>query len=188
MPEDCIKINNRSSAPVDDKIIKNSVTNQSKFRVHSLIQSSLHKQNNMSQQNYANHSQMVPGFHYVAGALWLALFIGSLVNLFHSTPDTHYSAALIVVTNILIVLIAYYARSFALKAQDRAIRAEENFRHYVLTGKPLNSSLRMSQIIALRFASDAEFVALAQKAADENLSAKAIKESIQNWKADTYRV
>jgi hypothetical protein len=142
----------------------------------------------MSQQNFANHARMVPGYHYVAFALWAALFIGSLVNLFHSTPDTHYSAALIVVMNILIVLIAYYARSFALKAQDRAIRAEENFRHYVLTGKPLNSGLRMSQIIALRFASDDEFVALAQKAVAENLSAKAIKQSITNWKADTYRV
>jgi hypothetical protein len=142
----------------------------------------------MAQQNYSNHARMVPGYHYVASALWLALFIGSLVNLFHSTPDTHYSAALIVVMNILIVLIAYYARAFALKAQDRAIRAEENFRHFVLTGKPLNSGLRMSQIIALRFAGDEEFVTLAQKAADENLSAKAIKQAITNWKEDTYRV
>jgi hypothetical protein len=46
----------------------------------------------------------------------------------------------------------------------------------------------MSQFIALRFAGDAEFVALAQNAADENLSANSIKQSIQNWKADTYRV
>ena len=142
----------------------------------------------MAQQNYSNHIRLVPGFHYVASALWLALFIGSLVNLFHSTPDTHYAAALIVVMNILIVLIAYYARAFALKAQDRAIRAEENFRHFVLTGKPLNSGLRMSQIIALRFAGDEEFVTLVQKAAAENLSAKAIKQAITNWKEDTYRV
>jgi hypothetical protein len=142
----------------------------------------------MAQQNYSNHARMVPGFHYVAFGLWLALLIGSLVNLYHSTPDTHYSAALIVVMNILVVLIAYYARSFALKAQDRAIRAEENFRHFVLTGKPLDSRLRMSQIIALRFAGDEEFVSLAQKAVNENLSAKAIKQSINNWKADTYRV
>ena len=142
----------------------------------------------MTQQNYSNHTRMVPGYHYVAGALWLAIFIGSFVNLFHSTPETHYSAALIVAMNILLVLIAYYSRAFALKAQDRAIRAEENFRHFVLTGKPLNSGLRMSQIIALRFAGDDEFVALAQKAANENLSAKAIKQAITNWKEDTYRV
>lgn len=142
----------------------------------------------MSQQNFANHARMVPGFHYVAFALGLAIFIGSLVNLYHSTPDTHYSAALITALIILVFIVAWYTRVFALKAQDRAIRAEENLRHFVLTGKLLDSRLRMSQIIALRFAGDEEFVALAQKAATENLSAKAIKQSINNWKADTYRV
>jgi hypothetical protein len=54
--------------------------------------------------------------------------------------------------------------------------------------KALDSSLRMSKIIALRFAGDADFVALAQKEADENLSANSIKQSIQNWKADMYSV
>jgi hypothetical protein len=75
-----------------------------------------------------------------------------------------------------------------LKAQDRAIRAEESLRHFVLTGKPLDSRLRTGQIVALRFASDAEFPALAQKAAEEGLSSKEIKQSIQNWRADHYRV
>jgi hypothetical protein len=131
---------------------------------------------------------MVPGFHYVAFALWLAIFIGSLVHLFRATPDNLYTAALIVAMSILIVIVAWYTRSFALKAQDRAIRAEENLRHFVLTGKPLDSRLRMSQIIALRFASDEEFVVLAGKAADEKLSANTIKQSIKNWKADYYRV
>lgn len=142
----------------------------------------------MAQQNYSNHARMVPGYHYLAFGLAIAIFIGSLVNLYHSTPDTHYSAALIVALTVLIILVAWYARVFALKAQDRAIRAEENFRHFVLTGKPLHSGLRMSQIIALRFASDEELVALAQKAVDENLAAKTIKQSVSNWKADTYRV
>lgn len=142
----------------------------------------------MAQQNYSNHTRMVPGFHYVAFALAIAILIGSFVNLFHSTPETHYSAALIVTITILIILIAWYTRVFALKAQDRAIRAEENFRHFVFTGKPFDSRLRMGQIIALRFAGDEEFVALAQKAIDENLSAKEIKQAITNWKEDTYRV
>ena len=82
----------------------------------------------------------------------------------------------------------FRSRGFALKAQDRAIRAEENLRHYVLTGKLLDKQLRMGQIIALRFASDEELPALAQKAAEENLSNKQIKAAIRNWRADTYRV
>ena len=81
-----------------------------------------------------------------------------------------------------------FVRIFALKAQDRAIRAEENLRHFVLTGKLLPASLRIGQIVALRFASDDEFATLAVKAAAENLTGKQIKQSITNWKADTYRV
>ncbi|WP_372768783.1 DUF6526 family protein, partial [Lutibacter sp.] len=38
------------------------------------------------------------------------------------------------------------------------------------------------------FASDREFVALAEKAAMENLSENDIKKAISNWKADQYRV
>jgi hypothetical protein len=75
-----------------------------------------------------------------------------------------------------------------LKAQDRAIRGEENLRHFVLTGKRLDPRLTIRQIIALRFAPDDEFVALAKAAADKNLAADAIKQAVENWRADTYRV
>jgi hypothetical protein len=81
-----------------------------------------------------------------------------------------------------------FARVFALKAQDRAIRAEENLRHFVLTGKLLDPRLSVRQIIGLRFAPDEEFVALALRAAQENLSETDIKKAVKNWKADTYRV
>ena len=87
-----------------------------------------------------------------------------------------------------VLMLYWFVRVFALRAQDRAIRAEENFRHYLATGKPLDSRLRIGQIIALRFASDEEFIALAQRAVAEDLSSKQIKQAIQNWKADYYRV
>jgi len=79
-------------------------------------------------------------------------------------------------------------RSFALKAQDRGIRAEENLRHFVLTGKLLDKNLTIQQITALRFADNDEFVDLAQKAVANNMSSKDIKQSIQNWRADHHRV
>ncbi len=80
------------------------------------------------------------------------------------------------------------ARVFALKAQDRAIRVEENFRHYLLTGEPLDPRLTTRQVIGLRFAADDEFVTLAKSAAESGTSEKEIKQAIQNWRADDYRV
>jgi hypothetical protein len=142
----------------------------------------------MKEQNFKNHAQMVPGYHYLTLGAILALIGGSINYLLKVTPENKYLASLIVLTSIIFVLIAWFSRTFALKAQDRAIRAEENLRHFVLTGKLLPASLRVGQIVALRFAADAEFVALAEKAAANNLSGKEIKESIQNWKADFYRV
>jgi hypothetical protein len=79
-------------------------------------------------------------------------------------------------------------RTYALKAQDRAIRAEENLRHFILTGKPFDSRLNIRQIIALRFASDEELPALAKKAAEEKLRSKEIKQQINHWREDNYRI
>ncbi len=142
----------------------------------------------MSEQNFSNHGRMHPLYHYVTAPLVLAGLIGSIVNLFKSTPATHYSAALLVIVFLILLFLGAMLRTYSLKAQDRGIRAEEALRHFMLTGKPLDARLRMGQVVALRFASDAEFPALAQKAADENLSGKQIKQAIQNWRADFYRV
>jgi hypothetical protein len=142
----------------------------------------------MKEQNFSNHAQMVPGFHYLTFGGIIALLGGSINYLLKASAENKYLASLLVLASIVFILVAWFTRTFALKAQDRAIRAEENLRHYVLTGKLLPSSLSVGQIVALRFAPDAEFPALAEKAATNNLSGKEIKQSIQNWKADFYRV
>jgi hypothetical protein len=143
----------------------------------------------MSTQNYANHTRIVPVYLAMSGLLLLTL-IGSIVNLYHSIGDHSrlYSAALILVLTLCVLVLAALARVFPLKAQDRAIRAEENLRHFVITGKLLDPRLSPLQIVALRFASDAEFVALAARAANENLAPKLIKQAIKTWRADEYRV
>ena len=139
-------------------------------------------------QNYKNHTRLVPTYHGLTWIPTIALFIGSIINLINSSKDNYYSAALIVLISILLMSIMVHSRGFALKAQDRAIRAEENLRHYILTGRPLDSRLGLGQVIALRFASDEEFPALAQKAADESMSKVAIKKAIKNWRGDYHRV
>src|SRR5688572_3254337 len=142
----------------------------------------------MSDQNFKTHARYIPLWHLITPLLMAALLGGSIVNFVQADEHTHYSAALILLISILMLILYWYARAFALRAQDRAIRAEENFRHFLLTGKPLDNKLRMSQIIGLRFAPDEEFPGLAQRAVAVNLSIKQIKMEIKNWKADHNRV
>ena len=139
-------------------------------------------------QNYKNHRRVVLSYH---GLTWLpaiALLVGAIINLLNSSKENLYSASLIVLIALLLISIMLHARSFALKAQDRAIRAEENLRHFILTGRPLDARLSLGQVIALRFASDEEFPALAQRAAEEKLTNKQIKLEVKHWRPDHHRV
>jgi hypothetical protein len=144
----------------------------------------------MSEQNLANHARIDPLYHRILLPVLFLTIIGSFVNLYESWGDHSrlYSASLIVVLTLCLSIAALYARVYALKAQDRVIRLEESFRHYLLTGKPLDARVSHKQAIALRFASDVEFPALAARAAAENLDPKAIKQAIKTWRADEYRV
>ena len=142
----------------------------------------------MSKQNYKNHARYIPLWHYFTSTVILAVVIGSVINLVKSSKQNLYSASLLVAISLILIIIYWYARWFALRAQDRAIRSEENLRHFVLTGKLLDKHLRTSQIIALRFAPDDEFVELAQKAAEKQMRSIEIKKSIVKWKSDHHRV
>lgn len=143
----------------------------------------------METQNFKNHGRLVTGYHKVLYPILLAGVIGSCINLSQSCANGNcYAASLILLLFITVILVAYFTRSFALKAQDRAIRAEENMRHFLMTGKPLPSALTTRQIIGLRFASDEEFIELINDAIENKLNSKQIKAKIKNWKADHYRV
>lgn len=142
------------------------------------------------EQNYSNHRRFVLMYHVVTFSIVVLLVISSLYYIIADASkglpmrqDMFYF-----LISLSLLFIFFFARMFALKAQDRAIRAEENFRHYVLTGKLLDSRLTIRQIIGLRFSKDEEFVELAKKAAESGLSEEDIKKAIKNWKADTYRV
>jgi low temperature requirement protein LtrA len=142
----------------------------------------------MQDQNFQNHTRLVTLYHKITYPILLGILVGAGVNLGNSSKDNLYSASLIFALAMVVSITLFYARGFALKANDRAIRAEENFRHYLLTGKPLPKSLRLGQIVALRFASDEELPALAQQAVDGQLKSKDIKAAIKNWKPDYERV
>lgn len=140
-------------------------------------------------QNYSNHRRFVPIYHYVLAALLLAVLIGSIVNLVGSLgTENLYSASLILALSVALLILGLLARTFPLKAQDRAIRAEENLRHFVLTGQPIDPRITMRQVIGLRFAGDSEFVALAARAIADSMSEEDIKKAIKDWRADDERL
>ena len=143
----------------------------------------------MQTQSYKQHARYVPMYHFVLSLILIACLACSVWNLFRAYE--HHSGRLVGATifglSICGLIIFWYARAFAIAAQDRAIRAEENLRHFALTGKLPDSRLTMSQIIALRFAADTEFLLLAEKAANENMKPNDIKKAIVNWRADHHR-
>jgi hypothetical protein len=114
--------------------------------------------------------------------------IWTLIRLFNSDPSGFQQSLIDALLFIIAFILGVLVRTYALKVQDRAIRAEESLRHFILTGKPLDSRLRLGQIIALRFASDEEFPELARQAVDQSMTGKQIKESIRQWRADHHRV
>jgi hypothetical protein len=144
---------------------------------------------NMKEQNYSNHKMLRPFFHFFLFLLVLLIIAGSFIKLWRSYANHEglFVPSLLAAISIVLIFMFFFMRIFALKAQDRAIRAEENLRHFALTGKLLDPRLNMGQVIALRFAPDEEFVELAQRAASTNMSNDAIKKEIKKWRADHHR-
>ncbi len=144
----------------------------------------------MTEQNYANHSRHVKGYHFILSALILFGTIASVINAWLQwlARDNFFSAILIVVLFICGLFVFWFMRQFPIKAQDRAIRAEENLRYFILTRKSLDSRITIRQVIALRFAPDDEFVTLVDRTLNESLSPDEIKKAIKNWRPDTHRV
>jgi hypothetical protein len=144
----------------------------------------------MENQTYKTHVRMDPLYHYVLTVLLLATLVVSIINMVRSlnAEENVMQAVLLLLMTVAIVIIAILVRLYPLKSQDRAIRAEENLRHFVLTGKLLDSNLSNGQIIALRFADEQEYPTLCERAVKENLKPNEIKQAIVNWKADNNRV
>jgi hypothetical protein len=144
----------------------------------------------MNEQNYTNHRRIVKMYHFVTfGIIGLLLISSVYYTISAATEHASLKPGLFLfLISFVLLQIFFFARLFALKAQDRAIRAEENFRHYLLTDKPLDARITIRQIIGLRFASDEEFPELAKKAAETGIKEDDIKKAIKNWRADNYRV
>ena len=140
-------------------------------------------------QTYSNHMRFDPAFHYF---LIPVLLITLIVAIVHCVQHPcFWNAWLVVLAIALIVMAGKGGRANALKAQDRVIRLEERLRLATLLPEPLRAriwDLQERQLIALRFASDAEVPQLVERTLNENLTQKQIKQAIQNWRPDHFRV
>ena len=81
----------------------------------------------MPKQNFTNHHRYIPLWHYITSGLIIAVLIGSIINLVKSSRQNLYSASLLVAISIIATSLFWYARWFALRAQDRAIRRKRIF-------------------------------------------------------------
>jgi hypothetical protein len=136
-------------------------------------------------QTLANHTRFDPIFHFVMLPLALLLLIWTITHLYRH--PSHEAIAWLVAA-LLLFMTAGKARGYALKAQDRVIRLEETLRLAKLSPNTAGLNLKEGQLVALRFASDAELPALAEKAAANELTSKQIKQAIQTWRPDYFRV
>lgn len=145
----------------------------------------------MKRQSYSNHRRFVWWFHYLLFTLCIVFFLGTNYHLYrvlrHGEGNL-LQACLLSLLGIIVLFFFYAVRKFPLGVQDRIIRAEENFRHYQLTGQHLDPRLHLRQIIALRFAPDDEFVQLCKEAMERELSEADIKKRVHRWKGDYHRI
>lgn len=139
-------------------------------------------------QSYANYKRRQPAFHFFVIPV---LITNSILAIVYLVRHPGLEAAWMVILSIALLVLAFLVRINALKAQDRVIRLEERLRFMTLLPECLRAripELTEYQLVALRFASDAEIPQLVEETLKDNLSPKDIRKKIQNWRPDYFRV
>jgi hypothetical protein len=140
-------------------------------------------------QSYKNHTRLLPPFHFFVLPVLFANVVITIRSIFRAPSiDTVWTA----VVAAALLLLALLARNMALTTQNRIIRLEMRHRLRDVLPSDLHNrigDLTPQQLIALRFASDAELPALVRDVLAGNLATqKAIKERVKNWQGDHLRV
>ena len=140
-------------------------------------------------QSYNHHTRWDPLFHFF---LLPVAVIGLVSAIVHFCLRPHPLHSVLLILFALAALVAIFKiRLYSLKVQDRVIRLEERLRLAALLPEALRArilELSEQQLIALRFASDAELAGLAERAMNGKLSPSDIKKSIKDWRPDYWRV
>ena len=141
-------------------------------------------------------AQYYPPHHFIVLPLALILTIYGGIHYAKvagsDTADARlwFTVALLAVTVLGVVVLM--RQHYALGLQDRLIRLEVRQRYFELTGRslrPLEASLTLKQIIALRFAPDEQLPRLVEAAAAQGISPAAIIEQTgPGYQPDTLRL
>jgi hypothetical protein len=143
----------------------------------------------MTTQNFANHRRWFPMYHFFAApiiylyalyAVWVAITVPGLSETVHA------------VWAMGIAVLCLAARAMALRVQNRLIRLEMRLRMKELLPAALNErakTLTIRQLVALRFAGDAELAGLVERTLKGDFARPLdIKRAITDWQADYMRV
>lgn len=139
-------------------------------------------------QDYAHHVKYDPPFHFF---LLPVLLVNIILVIYHLIRHPGFPAVWFLILSLALLVIAGRMRSYATHLQDRIIRLEERMRLAQVLPEDLRpriGELKVPQLIALRFASDAELPALVMRVLDEKLDRNGIKKAITSWRADDFRV
>ena len=143
----------------------------------------------MAEQNFSNHTRLVPPYHFFV----LPVLAINLVGQVYWWVRREFSLTGILPILVAVALLLGFlsVRLMTLRVQDRLIRLEERLRYERLLPpdlQPRIGEFTVSQLVSLRFASDAELPALARKVLAEKLNnRKAIKQLVKEWKPDYLR-
>jgi hypothetical protein len=144
-----------------------------------------------SPQNLKNHGRIDPQFHFVTFFVLIANLVFAVLHLVHHWKDAPIASGWYLFLSLVVFIPFFKLRMYPLRVQDRVIRLEERLRLQALAPAPWHSQiyrLTEDQLIGLRFAADDEVVELAKQALEHNLTRKEIKERIQNWRPDDFRI
>jgi hypothetical protein len=142
----------------------------------------------MATQSYKSHAH-TPRLTAIGAGFVLIALVALTMRWLERGGRASFAVGLLAIIGAEAVLLAM-SRVYTTKLQDRIIRLEMRVRGAaVLTAEQqrLLQQLRMKQVVALRFASDAEMGALLERTVRENLSPADIKRAITSWTPDLDR-
>jgi hypothetical protein len=139
-------------------------------------------------QTYKNHLRWLPAFHFFVLPVLLLNVLNEVRRAWRYPSE---GSLFVVVVAAALFTLAFLSRSQAVTVQDRVIRLEMRLRLRQILPPELQTriqDLTHRQLVALRFASDAELPGLVREILDGKLTTgKEIKLRVKNWQGDWLR-